>query len=734
MYAYLKDTLPDHTVINPGDRLDTLATLREGAGVTVLTGPAGAPFWLLASIEVNVRIVPDGLDMNERTEDEIEWALRAQGVPRTVAQNMAVGYAVDSPPTERHRLHSQWVRAVELTDALPRNVAPTIYARAGYTVIRDPAEQIRFLDGLDHMVALDGEWDIDTKSIHSLEVADADHAWHLPVVASDYESPGTHGGALRAAMMRAVQRVPTIWHNAKADLNALWIGDPLDAFGSDLHDTIILAYLAGENELGLKHLARTYLGRDPMDYPKGHVGGLSTLPVELGARYGAAGDARNTYDLYHMLRAKVRAMGDVWQVYETIERPIVPIVASMERYGTPVDVPTMQRLEGDFGATAEGIRSMWWARERLDISNDMDTRALVKRRTGFDPGSVRADVLAKVEDDWMDSVMGYRRVRHRKRGFLTKHRERWEAAGCPNPYILWSSFNQAGSTDPNDPRSFRRAPRSGRFSSSGDAGNLQNQPGDIRDIFTAPPGCLFWSLDYKNLEMNIAAGLSGDPSMIEVLSMVCHAPEDGECPHSPKCGDMHDDFQLRIKARTGQDVGRRAAKAGNFLSQYGGHADQLGVAMAKERAFLEYEVLKLIVETHREAYPAYYGLGRTTIETAKMNGGHSETHFGRWRIDSDLFSPDSQMRGHAERALFNHVIQGTAADILKLAMKLAVPVLRHYGAHLSMQVHDELCGWVPEGVAEPFIATMRAIMESIRIPNIALKVEGGAGRTWADVH
>jgi DNA polymerase I-like protein with 3'-5' exonuclease and polymerase domains len=742
-YALLAEQLPPHTPVPEHERLALLGRLRQGAGVTVLTGPEGAAFWLLVSIEVNVRIVPDDIDFVERTKDEMEWALRVQRVTRTRALNMSARYTREKPPTQNHGNHAEWLDAIKLVDALPRRSTPIIRSPASYTIIRDEAEQLRFLDALDERVSMDWEWQKPDEATedrpayfpHSLEIGNAEHTWHLPVVALDYQSREGHHQDLREAAARMMRRNRTIWQNAKADLNTQWPGDPLDAFGLDLDDTIVMGYLAGENVLGLKPMTRAFLGRDPMDYPDGHKGGLGTLPLEVGARYGAAGDARNTWDLEAVLRARLRGMGRVMEVYENIERPIVPMVASMERYGMPADVAHMQHLEDEFQFTEDAMRGLWQGLEGLDIATDANIRAIVKRRTGYDPGSVKADVLAKVEEDWMDSIMGFRQVRHRRRGFLSAHVRRWLAEGQPDPYILYSSFNQAGGQDRNDPRSFLRAPRSGRFSSSGDAGNLQNQPGDIRDIFTAPPGCLFWSLDYSNLEMRIAAGLSTDRAMLGVLTTVCPTPdEDGECPHSPGCGDMHDDFQVRIRQRTGVDVGRRAAKAGNFLSQYGGYADQLIIALAKQRAFLDYETAKLIVETHRDAYPSYYALNKTVIDTAKRNGGHAETHFGRWRTDEDLFSYDATMRGHAERALGNHLIQGTAADILKMAMGRAVPILRHYGAHLSAQVHDELCGWVPEEKAEDFIIAMTAVMESIRIPNIHLNVSGGAGRTWADVH
>ena len=91
-------------------------------------------------------------------------------------------------------------------------------------------------------------------------------------------------------------------------------------------------------------------------------------------------------------------------------------------------------------------------------------------------------------------------------------------------------------------------------------------------------------------------------------------------------------------------------------------------------------------------------------------------------------------RGHAERAAANMVIQGTGADVIKMAMRRLIPILKYFNAHLALQVHDELVFWVPETVANRFIVAARGIMESISIPHLNLIVEGGVGNNWAEVH
>ena len=765
------------------DRMYVVNRLVEGAGVSIFTGPKGANWWLPVSLEVNVRIVPDGADFEERMPLNMEWALRATGCTPSVAKTLA---ARISAPTRGQHVEP-WNRAIEMLQKISADyyvgfqTDPIVFEEFPVTIITGLKQQVAFLDGINERVCVDGEWDIEDSSTgHGLAVSNATDNWYLPLRASDYEPEPLADEGLRAAFKRLVSRVPTIMHNGKADLKAFWIGDPLEAYGCLIDDTIIMAYLLGETDLKLKVLVRYYLGRDPMDYPLGHEGGLSTLPLKLGARYAAAGDTRNTWDLAILFEQRLRETGRQWTIYESIERPLMPMTASMEWGGTALDIDEARQLHTNFFYMHEGIRQMWWARTHLDISTDRGMRDVVKLMTGYDPGSVKQDVLAKTEDEWMDSLLAYRRVRHRDRSFLVKHIERYEAAADTDDYRIYSSFNQAGSADQHDPRGFKSAPRSGRYSSSaakkGDAGNLTNQPGDIRSMFSAPKGMQFWSLDYSGLELNIMASMSQDPTMMRILGTTCpsigacsgcyqdeedcgrclqpylHEKHDefpnrpGECvgwhervlveacPHDPKCGDLHDGFRHDVLQRTQINVDRRFAKQANFSGAYGGHADMLITILNKQRAFLDYETAKLIADIRRETFPLSYLYGEAVVAQARSNGGYSETYFGRRRVDKDLFAPDKQTQGHAERALINHTIQGTAADVLKIAMLQAVPILFKYGAHLALQVHDEICGFVPEGVADAFVAELKTMMESIQLPGVQLRADGGVGDNWDQVH
>lgn len=702
-------------------RLNILAMLRGSAGITVYTGPFGAAFWMLASPEINVRIVPDGTDYSERTTDVAEWSFRAAGATPTLATALMKR---DKPPTTRAKDYPLWVRAAELQAEMSvligKNPRIRIMAPASVQVLYEPAEQFALLQRIkdsDVFTAEDWEWKKDAADHDpvGLAVSNATENWYLPVQGSNYPYNKQHAEALRRVWAeRLTYGPPVVLHDGRADLSKQYPGDPLHLSGRPIDDTLVLAYNAGDTELKLKLLTRARLGRDPMDYP----GELADMPVELASRYAAAGDSRNTYDLFLNLKEAVEERGQTL-VYEEMERPLMPIIASMQKYGVPIDHVRLDELRVNFGAMAEGLRSLMWARHHRDISSKSEIRALVKDMTGYDPGSVNKDVLSKTTDVWMDSILGYRRIMHRKTAFLDMHYNRWVAAGEPADFRGYVYFNQAGAPDPDDPRGFKVAPRSGRLSSSGEFGNFMNQPVDIRDIFTAPKGCNWWKFDYKGLELHIAAAMTQDPVMLEAL----------------RAGtDIHGDFQSRIQRMTGVDVGRVAAKGGVFATQYGGGPDAVMLSLNRQRAHISYDTAKMIVELHHVTYPVYHNAAAAVEDTARENGGWAYTLYGRARQDLDLFSHDRKLQGHAARALFNHTIQGTAADILKMAMAWSVPTLLKYDAHLALQIHDELCGWVPKETTRPFIAAMRVLMESIELPGLRLTVTGGAGANWSEVH
>ena len=700
-------------------RLSTLASLVHGSGVSVITGPRGYAFWALVSPECTVRVVPDDYESSFRTTSIDEWALLASGLSPAEVKAL---YARTTPLTPKHRLYQSQQAAFSLSSRLRAllGTTPSIVVQGSTAdVVRDIPSQLGLLDRLsktNELVALDLEWTYgsqtasDNDRLIGINVSTRDRNWYLPVRASDVDN-----SPYESVLKRTLRQYDSsqalgqgVWHNFKADIKQLY-PDPLDAWGSPAHDTILMAYIAGEDSLGLKELTKKLLGRNPLKLQQG----LETLPAETAARYGAAGDSRNTWDLYQVLKKRLEDTNQ-WDLYNDIERPLVPLVASMEKLGSPLDITEVKRLRDELTQKEREIEHDIQARYGLDFKLDSDQREYVKRNFGTDLGTLDKRVLSRITAPWVEGLLSYRSTHTLRNNFLDKHIQTWERLGRPDDYRLYPTFNQAG-RDSNGSDSWLRAPATGRFSSANP--NLQNQPRAIRSIFTAPDGYVLVSLDYSKLEMVVGASVSQDTVMLKAL----------------QSGDIHDFMRQKIKQETGVDVGRTAAKNAGFNLRYGGQADMLMTVAAKERAHLSYEIAKKIVDTDHSTYLRYWEWFKETVDSA-LRLGYSETLWGRRRYDPNLLSSDSLVRGHAERAAANMAVQGTAADIIKLAMARVVPYLKAFDAHMMLTVHDELVFWVLRRNAEAFKIAATYAMQSIQLPGIGLTVDGGIGRRWSDAH
>jgi len=700
----------------PGKRLTAeeylpiLARLKRGYGGVVYTGPTGRNRWSLASPEVSIRVVPDDYEYKYRATDVEEWGYLAVGCTPAEAKELL---ARTSPPTKAHRLYDRWVAAQAERDLLSqceqRGEPPIVKDGVHVDIIKDTNEQLVFLNNLPDGVALDLEWIRDTTDLIGINVSSADSNWYLPVIADGFNQ-SQYAQALLTVLTHKVKTQPTVWHQAKADFKLL-ADDPTTLFGSPAHDTILMAYVAGYHSLGLKELTGQILGRRAVGLP----GELERQPMELAARYGAAGDSRNTYDLYVRLKGELESSNQ-WYVYNKIERPLVSLVASMEKLGFPLDIERVKELRENYVQTEAALVSHVKLLDRLDISGVSNQHAYIYRHYGYQLGTLDKRSLARITGDWMDTLLAYRQLVTVRNNFLDKHLQSYDDwnSHTGDYYRAYPTFNQAGRD--TESGSWINAPATGRFSSA--SPNLQNQPRAIREVFVAPRGYSLVSLDYSGLELAVAAALSSDPVMLEVLRR-------GE--------SLHDYMRERILEITGIDPGRPIAKNANFNLRYGGHADRLIEVAAQSRAVLDYALAKSIVDVDRATYAGYWNWYDSVVDTARHNG-YSETLWGRRRYDPDINSYDNTKRSHAERALANMVVQGTAADIIKIAMGRLPPIMNHYNAHMALQVHDELVFWVPTENATAFRMAAKAVMESVEIPHLRLVVEGGIGERWSDAH
>ena len=700
-----------------GNRRSLLSQLRHGAGVTILTGPMGAPYWSVVGPEVQVRIVPDGEVYDVRVSD-IEWPFVAAGATRAEARRLAARSSAPRP-TKHMRPLSLWNMAQLLGDA-PAATTPIIITDwdiETWTV----DEALAYLDGVQRdsgrntTIALDWEWSIDDDTYLApigLAVADATTTAWVPVWTP--EGRDVAGGEkLQRSVATFLQGGgAAIWHDARADLGTQYPGDPLELVPNyQGHDTKIMMFLNGDVQLSLKHGARKYLHREPVEFGA-FSASLEHIDPDAVARYAGA-DGRNTFDLWMRLTA---ALGRKEQldVYENFERRLPPFIASMERYGTPLDVDRARERLAETWTDAAYIREAVVEATGWDLYSDADTRGLLTEQLGFDPGTLDQRVLSRFDSGWVDVVLQFRRARTLGRNFLGSHLARRDALGARPDYRVYPRFNQAGPIDQED----RSAPRTGRLSSANP--NLQNQPRSLRDIFVPPAGYTWWSFDYSQLELRVAAALSDDPAMVEAYT-------------SDPPLDLHNELQAEVLERSGMAVVRPAAKQANFAKKYGSDWKMIRDILATQRIPLSVVEAKAISDAHDTRFPDYVAWAELA-GSGSATRGYAETLWGR-RCYKTFDHNDLGSIAGFRRFAVNASIQGTAALIVKKCMLDLAPVLLKYGAHCCNQTHDELNGWVEKEKVDAFLVEARRVATGIGLPaGVPLDVECGSGASWGDAH
>lgn len=524
----------------------------------------------------------------------------------------------------------------------------------------------------------------------------------------------------------ADESVLKIGQNLKYDLRILERhGMTLAGFD----DTMLLSYVleAGIAGHGLDALASRHLDRKMITYAeatRAETGRTALRFDEVSlerARDYASEDADAAFALWRTLRPQVLAAGRT-SVYETLERPLVPILAKMEATGVRIDAERLRALSEDFGAQAKALEA--------------ECHALAGRT--FSLGSPKQ--LAELLFD----ELGLSSPKRGKSGARsTDHDvlERLAAEGhaLPEKVLAWRTLAKLRSTyteallESINPQTGRVhthfsqiGAATGRLSSS--SPSLQNIPirtsdgRQIREAFIADEGFVLLSVDYSQIELRLAAEIAGEPALLQAF-------REGRDIHTATAAEM---FHLEVDAVIPER--RREAKAINFGILYGispfGLARNLKIPQDEARRF---------INTYFERYPAL----RTWMDSMRARvraDGFVETRFGRRIHLPAIADQNPARRSFAERAAINAPIQGTAADIMRRAMIRLAPALarENLGARLLLQVHDELVLEVPEAECAPTEAVVRRCMEEAPLPRMQLETPlaatAGVGRNWAEAH
>jgi len=518
--------------------------------------------------------------------------------------------------------------------------------------------------------------------------------------------------------------VPKVGHDLKAD------GHVLEGAGLRLEGLAFDAHLASflcdpDRDHGLVALARDFLGEAlPELEPTAARGkpraAMSALPP-MAARAGAARAAAALWKLEAALRAQLESR-EQWALYERIEHPLIPVLLGMERAGIALDRAVLAEMSAraaeDIARLEEALYVL--ADERLNLNSGpqvarvlfekLKLKAGRRTKTGFSTDQAVLEELA-ASHPFPKLLLEYRALTKLKSTYLDALPLVADRArpGSPPDGRVHTTFHQTVAS-------------TGRLSSSDP--NLQNIPfrtpqgRAIRRAFVAPPGSLLVGADYSQIELRVMAHLSGDPALIEAFQA-------GE--------DVHASTARRIFGvkEGGLDPALRArAKVVNFGVMYGmgarSLAQQMGIGLPEAEDFIRH---------YFGVYARVREFLDDTLAEARRRGW-VQTLLGRRRYLPDLGSANGAVRSLAERAAINTPIQGSAADLMKLAMARVDAALkrRNPSARLLLQVHDELLLECPAAEAGAVAALTRAEMQGCFPLRVPLEVSVGTGATWFDVH
>lgn len=487
--------------------------------------------------------------------------------------------------------------------------------------------------------------------------------------------------------------------------------DPLAADSTRIFDTVVAAYLldSDRSEFDEAYLADTYL-QMALPAARGAEGAGEDAPAP------AARTAALTLALVTPLRDRM-ARENAGNVFDGIEMPLVPVLAKMERAGMLVDPDRLRNLsEGLATQIAEVERSIrdLAGDETFNIGSPMQlshvlfdvmglpTKGLKKTKRGY--YSTNAKVLSDLARDHeiVRLILDWREKSKIKSTYLDTLGPLRRGDGR-----VHTTYNQTITA-------------TGRLSSSDP--NLQNIPTrselgrTVKTAFSAGEGSVFLAVDYSQIELRLLAHLSGDEHLVRAFN-------EGE--------DFHAETAARVFGVPVSEVTpdlRSRAKAVNFGIVYGqqayGLSQSLHISMAEARD---------MIDRYYEAYPGVRTFLDNVVARAKQ-AGYAETMYGRRRHIPELKAKNPQLRGFGERTAMNHPMQGTAADIIKIAMARVSRRLEEEGfaAHMILQVHDELDFECPVDEVERLTAMVQDVMEHVVDLRVPLIAEASTGITWAD--
>ncbi|ENU83323.1 DNA polymerase I [Acinetobacter sp. CIP 102082] len=549
---------------------------------------------------------------------------------------------------------------------------------------------------------------------------DANDAYYIPL-AHDYENaPEQLNREAVLAQIKPIlenENIRKIGHHLKYDAH-IFANHGIIIQGW-YFDTMLASYVlnAAATRHGMDDVARVYLSHLTTTFEQIAGKGakqktFNQIELEVAAHY-AAEDAHVTYRLYEVLSAKLQPFPELVNILHNIEMPVARVLTDMEEDGIKLDHAFLDQLSVEFSETMQTLENQATelAGEAFNIASPKQVGEVLFDKLGIKGGkktatgqySTSESVLEKIEHPLAEVILEHRGLAKLKNTYT----DRLVEQSHDTTHRVHTSYHQALTA-------------TGRLSSTDP--NLQNIPirtqigRQIRKAFIAPEGRVLLAADYSQIELRLMAHFSQDDALV-------HAFQHGQDVHRRTASEV---LSIAIEDVTNDQ--RRQAKAVNFGLLYGmsefGLIRQLGFTREESQNY---------IKQYFHRYPGIYEYMQRTRQLA-LEQGFVETILGRRLYTPDIDARNMMVRKAAERAAINAPLQGSAADIIKIAMIEVDKILPKDQAKLLLQVHDELVFEADESIAEELSRQITDVMQSVVQISVPLVVEVGQGLNWDAAH
>ena len=549
---------------------------------------------------------------------------------------------------------------------------------------------------------------------------DAHDAYYIPV-AHDYEgAPVQLNRETLLAQIKPIlenEQIKKIGHHLKYDAH-IFANHGITIQGW-YFDTMLASYVlnAAATRHGMDDVARVYLSHLTTTFEQIAGKGVkqktfNQIELEIAAHY-AAEDAHVTYRLYEVLKAKLQSHPELVYILHNIEMPVARVLTGMEEDGIKLDHQFLDQLSVEFSETIQTLENQATelAGEAFNMASPKQVGEVLFDKLGLKGGkktatgqySTSESILEKIEHPLAEVILEHRGLAKLKNTYTDRLIEQSHDA----THRVHTSYHQALTA-------------TGRLSSTDP--NLQNIPirtpigRQIRKAFIAPEGRVLLAADYSQIELRLMAHFSQDDALV-------HAFQQGQDVHRRTASEV-----LGIAIEDVTHDQRRQAKAVNFGLLYGmsefGLTRQLGFTREESRSY---------IARYFQRYPGVLDYMERTRQIAREQG-FVETILGRRLYTPDIMATNKMIKQAAERAAINAPLQGSAADIIKLAMIAVDKVLPKDQAKLLLQVHDELVFEADVAIADELSKQIAEVMQSVLEISVPFVVEVGQGLNWDAAH